>query len=261
MKLALWQTHPRSNIDSALDALTDAAQKAAAQGADALVTPEMFVGGYNIGAKKIIAHAEQSAHVIDRLTSIARMHCLALVVGLALPGNLRPYNACVALDLTGKEIGSYHKTHLYGDVDRAQFEAGTALSQALDLNGWKVGLSICYDVEFPEVTRSLALQGAEIILCPTANMTPFDSVATRLVPARAEENAIFLAYCNYIGAEGEFAYNGLSCIAGPDGNDLSRSAHSEEILLASLDRMALNAAREVQTHLNDRRSDLYGDLG
>ena len=51
---------------------------------------------------------------------------------------------------------------------------------------------------------------------PTANMAPFEGVATRLVPARAEENAVFVAYANYVGAEGAFAYFGLSCVCGPD---------------------------------------------
>ena len=260
MKLALWQTHPRSGIDAALEALAGAAQTAAAQGADLLVTPEMFIGGYNVGTAHIAAHADRSALVLDGLKTIAKTHRLALVAGLALPGTPRAYNACVAIDKIGKESARYHKTHLFGDVDRAQFSAGRALSPAFDLEGWKVALAICYDVEFPEVTRVLALRGAEVIVCPTANMAPFDSIATRLVPARAEENALYLAYCNYIGAEAQFAYNGLSCVSGPDGIDRVRADDADEILYATLERAALSAARQEQNHLSDRRADLYGDL-
>ena len=258
MKLALWQTYPRSSIDAAFEALSDAAQTAASQGADLLVTPEMYLGGYNIGAAQIAAHAGQAAAVLDALNTIARTHDIALTAGLALPGNPRPYNACVTLDKSGHEAARYHKTHLFGEVDRAQFAPGAVLSPVFELNGWRAALAICYDVEFPELTRLLALRGAEVILCPTANMPPFDSVATRLVPARAEENAISVAYCNYVGAERQFHYNGLSCVTGPDGTDLIRgTTDSEGILYATLDRTT-----EInQTHLADRRADLYGDLG
>ena len=260
MKLALWQTGPQSRIDDALDALAEEAGRAYEQGADLLVTPEMFLGGYNIGADQVAAHADVSEPALERLKAIAKAEDIALVVGMALPGRLRPHNACIAIDRTGKEVARYHKTHLYGDVDRAQFTAGDALPPVFDLDGWRVALAICYDIEFPELVRSLALRGAELVVCPTANMVPFHSVATRIVPARAEENAICVAYCNYVGSEGQFTYNGLSCVVGPDGADLVRGGEAGGLLFATLDKDALLAAREVQTHLNDRRADLYKDF-
>ncbi|UWR22142.1 carbon-nitrogen hydrolase family protein [Sulfitobacter sp. S190] len=260
MKLALWQTLPQSDIATALQTLGEAAKEAAANGADLLVTPEMYVGGYNIGAANIAAHADQSAQVLDDLKEIARTHDIGLIVGLTLPGQSRPYNACIAVDATGLEVARYHKTHLFGDVDRAQFSQGAALSDVFELNGWNVALAICYDVEFPEVTRALALQGAEIVVTPTANMAPFDSVATRLVPARAEENGLYVAYCNYVGSEGQFTYNGLSCLVGPDGEDRARGADAPTLLYATLDRAALVRARQAQTHLADRRANFYKDI-
>jgi len=260
MKLALWQTHPRASIDTAMEALMQAARIAATQRADLLVTPEMFLGGYNIGAAQVATHSDQAAATLDGLKAIAKAQGIALVAGLALPGTPCPHNACVAIDKTGQEIARYHKTHLFGEVDRAQFTAGSDLSCVFDLAGWRVALAICYDVEFPELTRALALRGAQLIVCPTANMTPFDSVPTRLVPARAEENAVYLAYCNYIGAEAPFINNGLSCVTGPDGNDLARGTKVAEILYATLDPAAPGVARQSQTHLTDRRPDLYGDL-
>ena len=104
-----------------------------------------------------------------------------------------PTNSCIAINAAGKILGKYDKTHLFGDVDCQLFIAGTQLSKVVTLNGWRIGLAICYDVEFPEVVRALALNGTDLVVIPTANMTPFDSVATRLVPARAEENAVYMA--------------------------------------------------------------------
>ena len=258
MKIALWQTTPRHTIAEALEALTNAATKAAANGADLLITPEMFIGGYNIGLAQVFRHAMLSDNVISKLHEMAKTQKIALIVGMAKNADPRPTNRCIAIDDAGNTLGTYDKTHLFGDVDRQQFIAGTQLSRIVTLNSWRIGLAICYEVEFPEVVRALAIGGADLIVTLTANMTPFDNVATRLVPARAEENALYLAYCNYVGREGDFAYNGLSCICGPNGNDITRgNRHNEALLYGDLDRTILDATRRTQTHLRDRRDDLY----
>ncbi len=259
MKIALWQTKPQHDTSQALAALDRMAQRARTEGADLIVTPEMVLGGYNVGPDRCKALAASAGELTEALKSIAKTHDIALVVGIALPGPDGPYNGAIVLDAAGAERHRYHKTHLYGDVDRTQFAAGGALSGVFELNGWSIGLAICYDIEFPEVARALALQGADVMLVPTANMIPFDSVATRLVPARAEENAIYVAYANYVGTEGDFDYGGLSCICGPDGNDLARARRTApDLLFATLDHDALRASRDLQNHLADRRPDLYG---
>ena len=258
MKIALWQTTPRHTITEALEALKNTTVQAAENGAELLVTPEMFIGGYNIGEAQVRRHAMQSDYVISKLIGITVTYKTALIVGMANNSDQSPTNSCIAINAAGKILGKYDKTHLFGDVDRQQFITGTQLSKIVTLNGWRIGLAICYDVEFPEVVRALALSGADLVVTPTANMTPFDSVATRLVPARAEENAVYMAYCNYVGREGEFFYNGLSCICGPDGNDITRAdAQNEALLFTDLDHTILAATRRTQTHLRDRRQDLY----
>lgn len=261
MKIALWQTAPLHDPRQALDALEQIAERARANGADLMLTPEMTLGGYNIGAEQSQTLAASEHSFITALKTIAETHKIALVVGLAFAGPDRPYNGVIVLDANGEEQQRYHKTHLYGEVDRSQFTAGSALSGVFDMGGWRIGLAICYDIEFPEVARALAVQGADIILVPTANMIPFDSVATRLVPSRAEENAVYLAYANYIGREGAFTYGGLSCICGPDGNDLARAPQAApDLLFATLDHAALAARRALQSHLTDRRPTLYDPL-
>ncbi|MGR3795894.1 carbon-nitrogen hydrolase family protein [Vannielia sp. SX4] len=259
MQIALWQTRPQPGIDPALSALDEAARAAAQAGADLLVTPEMALGGYNIGAAEVAANAGRAGEVAEALSTIARRHGIALTAGLALPSpGPRPYNACLAIDATGRELARYHKVQLFGEVDAAQFTPGDALSPVFELAGWKLALAICYDIEFPELARGLALRGAELIVTPTANMVPYASVNTRLVPARAEENTTCIAYCNYVGAEGAFIYNGLSCACGADGADIARAPAAQEALLsATLDRAALAQARRAQPYLSARRADLY----
>ena len=259
MKIALWQTPPVSDVETCLARLGSAVAEAANAGADLFVSPEMFVGGYNIGADAVRAHAALFEDVRKNLCRLAASHKIALVIGLPSPNRDRPFNSCIAINKMGHQLALYHKTHLFGNVDRAQFTAGNSLSPVFDLCGWRVGLAICYDIEFPEVARDLALRGADLIVTPTANMEPFDSVAARIVPARAEENAIYIAYCNYHGHEGAFNYNGLSCICGPDGADRIRAGKSDTgLFYATLSRDELQASRQNQSHLNDRRPDLYG---
>ena len=181
MRIALWQTTPVHDIGEALARLDATAATAAQDNANLLITPEMYLGGYNIGADAVAAHAAQSSEVIAELSEIAKRNNIALVAGLALPAPSRPFNGCIAIDAKGAELCRYAKTHLFGTVDAAQFTAGQKLSSTFSLCGMTCSLAICYDIEFPEVARSLALAGSDIILTPTANMAPFDSVATRLV--------------------------------------------------------------------------------
>lgn len=265
MRIALLQCAPGTpghcapDIAAGLVRLEDAAARAATAGAALLVTPEMFLSGYAIGAEAVARLAEPADGPAARAAAaIARRHGIALLYGWPERGpDGRVYNAVQLLGADGAPLAGYRKTHLYGDVDRTQFAAGDRLSPVVDLGGLKVGLAICYDIEFPEVARALALAGAEAILVPTANMTPFESVARRLVPARAEENTVFVAYANYVGREAGFTYCGLSCVVAPDGADLARAGGGETLLVAELERARLDAARAQLGYLRDRRPELY----
>lgn len=255
MKIALWQTQPIHDADLALGHLAEVCSRAAAEGAAIVVTPEMALGGYNIGPDAIRGLAGRADDLTDGVARLARQHGVAIAAGMAFAGADKPCNGVVVMDRNGCEVSRYHKTHLFGSVDASQFAPGTALSVPFEMGGWKIGLAICYDIEFPELARALALEGAELILVPTANMMPFDTVATRMVPTRAQENGVFVAYANYVGTEEPFTYCGLSCICGPDGHDLARAdTGSVELIFAELNRAALPR----HGHIDDRRTDLYG---
>jgi len=260
LRVALLQTVPViEKVEAALVALDQAAARAAGEGAAILVTPEMYLTGYAIGVEALqsLAEAEDGA-VWEAVGGIAERHRIALVCGGPRRGEDGGIYNCVQFrGPDGALRISYDKTHLFGDVDRRQFKAGDRLSAVLDIDGWALGFAICYDIEFPEVTRALALKGADTILVPTANMLPFDSVATRLVPARSEENGLYIAYANYCGADTAFEYCGLSCLTGPDGQDVARAGRESELILGDLSKNALAEARKAATYLQDRRPGLY----
>lgn len=257
MQIAVWQTKPQHDPDMALATLEATAQEATRQGADLLITPEMYLGGYNLGADRIAALAAQSDRLRPAVAAIARTAGLAIACGMATQTAGRVYNSALLWGADGAELARYDKTHLFGAVDKAQFSPGQTLPPVINLGDWRIGLAICYDIEFPEIARHLARQGADLIAVPTANMEPFDTVPTRLVPARAEENALCIAYANYVGQEREFTYGGLSCLCGGDGNDLVRAGRDPALLLARLSREDLTRQRDISTHVKDRRGDLY----
>ena len=89
------------------------------------------------------------------------------------------------------------------------------------------------------------------------NMIDYDVVADVLVPARAYENQVYVAYANYVGREGSLTYGGLSCVAGPAGSFVARAGRGEELLLADLDRDGLEASRRTTPYLADRRPETY----
>ena len=224
--------------------------------------PEMGLTGYAIGPDRVAALAEPADGALAQAVStIARRHGIAIVYGYPErhPAGGKPFNAAQAIGPHGESLGCYRKTHLYGEMDHAQFSAGGAASRVFAWRGWRLGLLICYDVEFPEAVRGLALQGADAVLVPTANMVGFDEVSTLLVPARACENRVYLAYANACGAEGDTHYNGFSTAADARGAVLAQAGRTEALMLVSLQRAALLAARQ-HGYLSARRPDLYRPL-
>lgn len=259
MRIALLQIPPVANGSrEALIELESAAKAAAAQGADILITPEMFLTGYNIGIDKIRLCAEPlTGGMMQDAGEIARQHGIALVTGFAERSGDAIFNTAVFIEPSGKPSAHYRKTHLYGDVDKTQFAPGDQLCRPFPYKGWTIALTICYDIEFPEVARHLAIGGADLILVPTANMKPYDSVATRLVPARAQENTVYVAYANYIGSEPPFDYCGQSCLCGPDGEDIARAGTEAAILYGDVSKQELASLRQTATHLADIQANLY----
>ncbi len=260
LTLALWQTHYLHDRAAALAALEATATQAAAQAADVLVFPEMSLTGYLLGAQRIAALAEPvDGPLLQAVAAIARRCGIAIAVGWPLSTATQPHNAVAFIGADGTLLNTYAKTHVFGDADRAQFSAGPALPAVFAYRGWRLGLLICFDVEFPEPVRHLALSGADAVLVPTANMVEYDEVPTLLVPARACENRVYVAYANACGREGNTTYGGLSTVAGPLGGVLAQAGRD-----AALSTVTLRAADLAQARLSSplphRRSDLYGDF-
>jgi predicted amidohydrolase len=242
--------------------LAESIQTASEAGASLLVTPECFLNGYHIGREATEQRAfARDAQTLKDLSALARAHSMALVVGYASRTNQQLHNVVSCWSDSGELLASYRKTHLFGETDRSRFTPGERLSPIVQIAGVNVALAICFDVEFPELARAYADAGANLIVVPTASMKPYDSIPMRMVPTRAEENGLFIAYANYCGHEREFEYTGLSCICGPDGHDLARAQRSATIITADINLQAQTQTRGEIDYLNERRVDLYPDPG
>jgi len=263
MRIAIFQGPEQAKTpQQALDLLAHMAADAVGRGARLLICPEMYLTGYNIGpdaARRLAEPADGSS--TQAVMRLAREAGIAILYGYPERGaGGRVYNTAQLVDRTGRIVGAYRKTHLFGEIDRSAFAPGSVLPEIVEIEGLKIGILICYDVEFPENVRALALKGADLIAVPTALMQPFDIVARTIVPARAYENQVFLAYADRCGMEGALSYCGLSCVIAPDGSDLARAGRSEALIVADLDLDGLAESRRLNTHLEDRRPDLYGSV-
>lgn len=261
MRTALLQSSGRpGSIGENLKVLDEAAGRAAAAGAGLLVAPEMFLTGYAIGGDIGRLAEPADGDSADTIADIAGRHGLAIAYGYPERVSGAVYNSAQLISAEGVRLANYRKTHLFGCFERDHFTPGDQPVVQAELNGLRVGIMICYDVEFPENVRAHALAGTDLLLVPTAQMHPFQFVAESVVPVRAFENQMYVAYVNRVGQEGEFEFVGLSTLAGPDGVARTRAGRGEELLLADIDPAFLAASREANPYLKDRRPGLYGSL-
>ena len=260
MKIALYQGPGIINdIDAAFSHLAKTASEAKAGGADILVLPEMYLSGYNIGPEAARRQALPQSGLAPA-QAIAKGKNIALVFGYPELVGEAVANSAALIGPDGALLLNYRKTHLFGELDREMFKSvGGGLGLA-ELSGYKIGLLICYDIEFPEPARALALAGADILLIPTAQMQPYTQVARHVIPTRAYENQVYLAYANHSGVADGLDYVGLSSICGPDGAILAAAGTGEEILYAIADKSHHEAVRKVDPLLHDRRPELYAPL-
>ncbi len=152
------------------------------------------------------------------------------------------------------ELPNYNEKFYYweGNTGFPVFDTGVA----------KVGIAICYDRHFPEQMRALTLNGAEIILVPTATSTSaLEQIWEMEIQAAAVANQVFIAVVNRVGIEGKVMFFGRSFVTNPTGEVVARAEEGkEELLVTELDLDLIEQARQVLPFLRDRRPEAYGGL-
>lgn len=229
-----------------LNRLAARAHEAKAQGADLLVTPELFVSGY----------APSLVHSTDGTAQRRQLADIAVSAGLAIVGSTvehdgeRHYISASFFDRDGAERTRYRKQHLFGAVEKDAFDAGEAPPAVVRFNGINVALGICFDIEFPEFARAAVVAGAELLCIPTAvplreggqtDAHPFDTrlIPAMVVPTRALESQLFIAYANHAGPH----FAGLSTVADPYGRRLAAAGDDAALIVADIAVSTLRRAR------------------
>jgi len=268
-----------------MELLEEAVKQAKKFDVQLLSFPELYVTGYTLSpddAKKTAEYKTGSS--ITKACEIAKKFNMALLVPYAekvdeKDGVTRYYDAIAVIKETGELLNSYKKTHLYGQQERDNWSCGTSDYPVYNIFDFPVGVLNCYECEFPELQRILALNGAKLIVGPTAadsyymlpsgqrSAVPYPDISEILIPANAYANNIFFAYSNRSGYEkrgdDQWHYGGNSIICGPHGDIIVKANHEQNTMLVA----DCVPAYYGMTHpapdyyyLKDRRPDLYKRL-
>jgi predicted amidohydrolase len=254
MKIAALQMQSvLADVDANLQRIETAAHDAAVGGARLLIAPELAITGYGAGEAFSKLSSPAGGDVAEKLSRIAQATGVAIVAGFAERAGNDVYNSAIFADAAGQRA-VYRKSHLYGDYEKSWFKPETPETVLVDMDGIRFGRLICYDVEFPENVRRLAVAGADLVVVPTAlpSGASGDFVAGTMIRTRAFENQVFVAYVNHHGNDGAFDYAGQSAIVAPDGVVLAKaSATGDALLFAEIDPQAYAASRSENTYLRD----------
>lgn len=264
MKVALIQMRPRLK---ALDANRERALALMASvPADLYVLPELFSSGYTFARADEVASAAEPAGAgptFEALSAFARDSGAVVVYGYPERDGDRFYNAAGTLGPSGW-IGNYRKIHLFAR-EKLFFTAGDQPAPVFDLPWGRLGVMICFDWYFPELTRSLALGGADLIAHPSNLVLPH---CPQAMLTRSLENRVFTVTCNRVGRESNggvhYRFIGRSQVVSPKGELLIRlSANREQAVAVDVDPAQARdkSVGEMNQLWHDRRPALYTQAG
>ncbi|MHC5352129.1 carbon-nitrogen hydrolase family protein [Pseudomonas sp. A46] len=256
MKVELVQLAGRDgdtayNLERTLEAIA-----ACAPDSDLVVFPETQLMGFPT-EENVAAVAESlDGPSLGAVRQAARERNIAVVVGIAEVDAGRYYNTTVLVTPEGIAL-RYRKTHLWAS-DRGVFTPGDRYVTTL-WKGLRVGLLICFDIEFPESARALGELGAELILVTNGNMDPYGPTHRTAIMGRAMENQAYAVMVNRVGeGDGGLLFAGGSAVVDPFGRLLCEAGREECRQVVELDLSRLETARHDYRYLEERRLPLQG---
>ena len=226
---------------------------------DMVVFPEMTDTGYSMEEirKNALIWKEETLEFIKK---IAVENQILIMIGLSEKSDDNIFNTIVTIDQKGNIIYKYRKTHLVTIsplCEHLTISPGASLGLFAH-NQVKMGIMTCYELRFPEIARSLTLQGAQIIFVPSAWPEVRKDHFITLLKARAIENQVFIVSANRVGNDEGIVFAGNSLIIDPYGKILSQGSDYEEMVLSStIDFRLIEQSRKQISALKERRPDLY----
>ena len=273
IKIALCQMNVVDNKEKNIEKATQMIKESKKQGADLAVLPEMFNCPYE--NEKFVEYAEilESSKTLKEISNIAKEENIHVLAG-SIPELERDdendtesiYNTAVFFDNNGKQLGKHRKMHLF-DIDvkgKIYFKESDTLSAGNDFTIIKtdlatIGIGICYDIRFVELSRIMALNGAEILIFPGAfNLTTGPAHWELLFRSRALDNQTFaIGVAPALDEDASYNSYGHSIAVNPWGEVIEELDYSEELKIIEIDLDEIKRVREEIPVLKNRRTDLY----
>ena len=258
LNISLVQMHVEAgNPDANFERAAERMERAAADGADLIVLPEMWNTGYALEIIERIADPE-GGRTREFVSGFARKHGVNVVAGsIAERRTDGVYNTLRLFGRDGEPAGEYDKIHLFRLMDEEKhLRPGSRIGLA-ELDGVRIGAMICYDIRFPELARTLALAGARLLVVPAEWPHPRLEHWRTLLRARAIENQIYVAACNRVGSSNGTDFFGHSMIIDPWGEIVAEAGEEETILSAKIDLGLVDEVRRRIPVFEDRRPSMY----
>jgi predicted amidohydrolase len=239
--------------------------KAKKQAADLIIFPELSLTGYVV-RDQIYELAETipgpSTKVIENIAKKTKAHIVFGMPELSKKTQATIYNTAV---LVGPEgfIGKYRKMYLptHSVFEEKRYFRPGHQAAVFDTELGKIGLIICYDIFFPEVSRLTRLKGAQLIVCISASPSIRRTFFETLTMARAIENTAFLAYVNLVGIEDGLQFWGGSRLVGPNGKVLVQAKYDDEdLVMCDVDYADIRPVETFVPTLRDLRPELFDEL-
>lgn len=290
IRLAIFQAERPVGTQQAIHdnivRLSQAVQEAKRFEAQLISFPELYVEGYTMTPEVMHELAEPfDGPNLTRVREIAEEHNMAIVCPYSekdeSSGERRFYDSIAFVGSDGSLIHNYRKTHLFGMAERNNYSFGYTDNKdeafkVGDVNGLGVGVLNCYEAEFFELSRILALKGAKLICIPTAadyyynlpdgtrTSVPYPDITRNLIPAHCYENDCFICYCNRSGSEkvgsGTWQYRGNSIVCGPHGDVVLAAKNEDTLLIADCIPGDYGPTHPEGDFLKNRRPELYQAL-
>jgi predicted amidohydrolase len=231
-----------------------------------VIFPELCLTGY-MPRDDLFGQAETaSSPMIKAIVRLAKDTKKDIVFGAPMKGERLPgivYNSCLLAAGTGK-LFRYDKMYLptFGPFEEKVFFAEGKGVVVGDGRHARIGLMICYDMFFPELAKLETLLGAQILVNISAAPTTSRPFFRRVMPGRAVENAIFVAYSNMVGVHGSLVFGGGSVLYGPRGEEIVRAKDLEpDIVEAEIDLADIDIARRFRPVVRDSRPEILDQIG